>query len=347
MIPDNLLTVIAPSKNTSNNTGVTWQLELAKAIKDPLELLCHLELNHQPRLIENALKAARLFPLKVTHSYLSRIAKGQIDDPLLRQILPLEDELKDEPGFITDPVGDLQAMQTPGLLHKYHGRALLITTGACAIHCRYCFRRSFPYASANTGKDHSLAALGYIKAHTDIQEIILSGGDPLTLSNRKLAELILELSLIPHIQRIRIHSRLPIVLPSRIDRDLIDAISHSRLQTVMVIHCNHPNEIDTNVQTALNMLYTRQIPIFNQAVLLRGVNDSVQTLSLLSEKLFAHRVIPYYLHQLDKASGTAHFEVSAQKAVNLMNTLRRNLPGYLLPRLVREIAGEPAKVPLF
>lgn len=342
MIPDNLLTVIAPSKNPPD-----WQLELAQAVKDPLELLRCLGLDTQPGLVEAALKASQLFPLKVTLSYLSRIRKGQIDDPLLRQVLPLSDEMGDQPGFTDDPVGDLNAMQAPGLLHKYHGRALLITTGACAIHCRYCFRRAFPYQSGNSCKDHNLSALAYLKEHPDIREIILSGGDPLTLSDRRLSELVFALAQIPHIKRIRIHSRLPVVLPSRINADLINAITHPHLQTIMVIHCNHPNEIDDHVHTGLCKLNAQKMPIFNQSVLLRGVNDSVETLALLSEKLFESHAIPYYLHQMDKASGTAHFEVSLQKAVTLMEELRRCLPGYLLPRLVQEIAGEPAKVPLF
>lgn len=341
MIPDNSAAVIGFKHDVAD-----WQLELAQAITDPAVLLATLELSHLPGLIDAARQAAQLFPLKVTRSYLSRIRLNDLHDPLLRQILPLGAETMQQAGYSSDPVGDLQSMPVPGLLHKYHGRVLLVTTGTCAIHCRYCFRREFPYQANNPVRNNARDISSYLQNDTSIQEVILSGGDPLTLSDRRLAELFTMAGKIPHIKRIRIHSRLPVILPSRINQNLLDAIYHPRLQTIMVIHANHPNEIDTAVRTALEKLHLRHIPLFNQAVLLRGINDSAATLAALCETLFAAHTLPYYLHLLDKVAGAAHFEVSAATAVSIMAQLKTLLPGYMVPALVQEKAGAPFKIPV-
>lgn len=325
-----------PARQSSN-----WQNEFARAISDPVELLRVLDLN--PALLPSARQAAALFPLRVPRGYVARMKKGDPNDPLLRQVLPLGAEIPPVPGFIADPVGDIQAMMTPGVLHKYRGRALLITTGACAVHCRYCFRREFPYSRANAAGADWQPALNYLANDASVQEVILSGGDPLSLSNRRLGTLLARLARIPHLKRLRIHSRQPIVLPERVDPELLELLADSRLQPIMVIHANHPQEIDSSVNKALKQLANIRTTLFNQAVLLKGVNDSAATLAELSEVLFAAGVIPYYLHLLDRVRGTAHFEVDEASALILMGDLRNRLPGYLVPRLVREEVGKPAK----
>jgi EF-P beta-lysylation protein EpmB len=269
---------------------------------------------------------------------------GDPDDPLLLQILPLHHELIATPGFTSDPVGERQAVAASGLLHKYSGRALLITTGACAIHCRYCFRREFPYSDFKGGDWSS--ALAYLARDTSIVEVILSGGDPLTLSNRRLEDLIKALSSIAHVEHLRIHTRQPIILPERIEPDLIAVLTGSRFKPIIVLHANHPQEIDATVNNALQQLNTAGIILFNQTVLLKGINDSADILIKLSQTLFRNRVIPYYLHLLDKVRGTAHFFVDEQIATDLIKAMRNQLPGYLVPRLVREEPGKFAKVPV-
>ena len=321
-----------------------WQQSLTDAIKDPLELLSLLEL--PPDALALSQHMARQFPLRVPRSYVARMRKGDPDDPLLRQILPLHAEELEFSGYYSDPVGDLAAMPLPGLLHKYHGRVLLITTGACGIHCRYCFRRHFPYGNANPAPDAWRSALDYIAADPTISEVILSGGDPLSLPDHRLSELADQLGAISHIKRLRIHSRLPIVLPERVDATLMAWLSTSPLQKVMVVHANHPNEIEEDTAQALRGLQACGVTVLNQAVLLRGINDSADILSALSEALFSTGVLPYYLHLLDKVKGAAHFDVSEMRAVSLINTLQNRLPGYLVPRLVRETAGTPAKIPV-
>ena len=250
------------------------------------------------------------------------------------------------PGFGPDPVGDIEALAAPGVLHKYHGRALLITTGACAIHCRYCFRRAFPYSEARLPRQQESLALDYIAGDESIREVILSGGDPLMLADERLAGLIGRIAAIPHIERLRIHSRLPIVLPSRITSELIRCLLASRLSVVLVVHANHAAEFDRAVGNAAALLRQAGVPLFNQSVLLKGVNDRADTLIQLSETLFKHGIIPYYLHLLDKTTGTAHFDVPMERAVALYGVLLRRLPGYLVPRLVRERAGAAYKVPV-
>ncbi|KPJ95701.1 MAG: EF-P beta-lysylation protein EpmB [Gammaproteobacteria bacterium SG8_15] len=324
--------------------GYDWKNQLARAIRDPAELLHLLELPSS--LLPLAKSAAKTFPLRVPHSYLQRINKGDPDDPLLRQILPLGEELNAVEDFHDDPVGDLAAQKSPGLLHKYQGRALLITTGACGIHCRYCFRRNYPYGDSNPMQDNRSLILNYLRHDAEIHEIILSGGDPLSLSDQRLASLVADLESVPHLATLRIHTRLPVVVPQRVTEELLHGITTSRFKTVMVLHINHANEIDSEVISAMVHLKKAGITLLNQAVLLKGVNDSVEALKKLSHALFNAHILPYYLHQLDQVNGAAHFAVTDTRAMELLAALRQQLPGYLLPRLVREHAGASSKLPL-
>jgi len=321
-----------------------WQRQLAEAVSDPGELLEILELD--PGLLGPARAASEAFRLKVPHSFLRRIRRGDPCDPLLRQVLPLGAELLVTPGFCRDPVGDMAARATAGVLHKYRGRALLMVTGACAVHCRYCFRRHFPYGEASLPGRDPTAALDYLRAGTDIREVILSGGDPLAVPDPRLSWLSERFDDIPHLQRLRIHSRLPVMIPERVDGSLLAWLGRSRLRPVLVVHINHPQEIDGPVQTALQRLKTAGVELLNQSVLLAGVNDDAQVLAELSEKLFDNCVLPYYLHLLDRVQGAAHFEVKEPRALELYGRLRAMVSGYLLPRLVREQPGAPSKLPL-
>ena len=321
-----------------------WQAELARAVTDPQELLREVGLG--PEWLRAARAAARAFPLKVPRGFIRRMRRGDPHDPLLRQVLPLAEELAEVGGFSADPVGDRAALRAPGVLHKYHGRVLLTATGACAVHCRYCFRREFPYGEANASADGFRAALDYIAADASVDEVILSGGDPLTLSDRRLAEFVRALEAIPQVTRLRLHTRLPVVLPERIDRSLLAWLGDTRLATVVVIHANHAQELDEGVHAALAALKEAGATLLNQSVLLRGVNDSAATLAGLSEALFAAGVLPYYLHALDRVTGAAHFELDEQRARAIHAELAALLPGYLVPRLVREQPGAPAKLPL-
>jgi EF-P beta-lysylation protein EpmB len=320
-----------------------WRRAYREAITDPLELLRRLDL---PEL------AARLplncgdFPLRVPRGFVSRMRRGDAHDPLLRQVLPLDEEYRPVAGYGTDAVGDLPSRAARGLLHKYEGRALLVATGSCAVHCRYCFRRHFPYGEEIAAANGWREALGYLEARPDVDEVILSGGDPLSLSTAKLAEFTRALAARPGIRRLRLHTRLPVVLPERIDAELADWIRGLPWPLVVVIHANHANEIDADVARALETLRAAGARLLNQSVLLRGVNDSAGTLAELSERLFDCQVPPYYLHQLDRVAGAAHFEVPDAEAMRIHAGLRARLPGYLVPLLVREAAGEPNKLPL-
>ncbi len=333
MIPESSLLRQAP----------TWQAELALAITDPAELLAALDLGEE--WLSAARAAARLFPLRVPRSYVARMRRGDPHDPLLRQVLPLDLEFESVESYTADPVGDRAALYPGGVLRKYRGRALLIATGACAVHCRYCFRRHFPYGEANASVDSFAQALAHIAADATIREVILSGGDPLTLSDRRLRAFTDALARIAHVRRLRIHTRLPIVLPARVDAGLLAWLASVRRPVVMVVHANHANEIDFVVERALRELRGIGITLLNQSVLLRGVNDSGRSLADLSEALFAAGVLPYYLHLLDRVQGAAHFEVSMARARAIMARLRERLPGYLVPRLVRERPGDLAKQP--
>jgi EF-P beta-lysylation protein EpmB len=326
-------------------TKHSWQRELARAISDPAALLRRLQLSDE--LLPAARRAARLFPLRAPLSYVARMRPGDPGDPLLRQVLPLDAECKKTPGYTADPVGDLNATRAPGLLHKYRGRALLIVTGACAVHCRYCFRRHYPYSKASARAGALDAALAYVAADTTIREVILSGGDPLALNDRRLSALVQRIETIPHVARLRIHTRLPVVLPERVDEALLSWLRACRLKKIVVVHANHARELDPSVARALQALAAAGATLLNQSVLLRGVNDSAEALCELSEALFNAGVLPYYLHLLDKVQGAAHFELPIPRAVQLAQELNGRLPGYLVPRLVQERPGEPAKSPVF
>ena len=328
--------------SASPDHSEAWQQALAAAVTDPAELVALLGLD--PALIGPARQAAARFGLRVPRGFIGRMRRGDPDDPLLRQVLPLGAELDAAEGFVSDPVGDLASAAAPGVLHKYDGRALLVTTGACAVHCRYCFRREFPYGEHVGGRGR--AALAAIAADSSLREVILSGGDPLSLSTARLAELSSALEAMPHLQRLRIHTRQPIVLPERVDAALLDWLGQQRLQTVIVIHANHAAEIDAAVAAALAALAARGATLLNQSVLLAGVNDTIEALESLSERLFAVGVLPYYLHLLDRVRGAGHFEVPQARAIALVDALRHRLPGYLVPRLVREEPGAGSKTPV-
>ncbi len=322
----------------------SWQWQLAQAITDPLELLQSLALD--PRLASAAHAAAAPFKLRVPRGFVRRMRAGDANDPLLLQVLPGARELLEQPGFDSDPLGEIAAMRAPGLLHKYHGRALLISTGACAVHCRYCFRREFPYPATVGDGGRWQAALAAIAADPSIEEIILSGGDPLSLTDQRLTELTESLRTVSHIQRLRVHTRTPIVLPERVDGGLCRWLSALPWPAVIVLHSNHANEIDDSVRAAMARLRASGATLLNQSVLLAGINDSVDALERLSHALWSAQVLPYYLHMLDRVRGAAHFEVAEPRARALMTALAARLPGYLLPRLVRESAGAPAKTVL-
>lgn len=319
-----------------------WHRELVAAVTRPAELLALLGLPDEP----GAELGAWLFAQRVPRGFIARMRPRDRRDPLLLQVLPDALETREVPGYGPDPLAEATAMAAPGLLHKYRGRVLLTLTGACAIHCRYCFRRHYPYAEANPAGSHWAEACAYIAGDPDIHEVILSGGDPLSLSDARLAALIADLAAIPHLRRLRIHSRLPVVLPERITDELLDGLTGNRLDTALVVHANHANEIAADVQVALRRVGAAGIPVLNQSVLLRGINDAADRLCALSEALFSAGVLPYYLHQLDAVQGAAHFAVADATARSLLAELRNRLPGYLVPRLVRELAGTSAKTPL-
>jgi EF-P beta-lysylation protein EpmB len=321
-----------------------WQTLLSQAITEPEQLLHELRLPQS--LLPVAARASSEFKLRVPRGFLARMRQGDPDDPLLRQILPLGEELHSVPGYSTDPLDELDTMPAAGVLHKYRGRVLLTLTGACAIHCRYCFRRHYPYNEANPMRDHD-KTIDYLRRQPEVREVILSGGDPLTLSDSRLAGLVSNIETIARVKRLRIHSRLPIVLPERIDPSLLEWMSATRLQIVLVIHSNHANELDANVDRAMNQLRQAGVTLLNQSVLLRGINDRPGDLVDLSERLFEADVLPYYLHQLDPVQGAAHFSVSDRDARLLVEEMRRQLPGYLVPRLVREHPGQASKSPLY
>ncbi len=335
---------VATSDLDPRLSGSGWQRSLAQAIRDPDELLDLLALPDEFR--EPARKAAQLFPLMVPRSYLNRMQPGNPHDPLLAQVLPLEAELDDVPGFIPDAVADNSSRIAPGLLQKYAGRALMIATGACAVHCRYCFRRHYPYGEEPRRLDEWNPAFEAIAADTTIHEVLLSGGDPLMLTDRRLGELISRLETIPHLSRLRIHSRLPIVLPDRVTPDLLELLARSRLRVWIVVHANHPAEIASDCAESLRTLVGAGLPALNQTVLLRGVNDSSDVLAELSERLIDLGVQPYYLHQLDRVAGAAHFEVPIEAGRIIMRDVRSRLPGYAVPQYVRETPGAPFKTPL-
>lgn len=324
------------------NIKNTWQQELIQAVTDPFELcrLLELDLTH----LGISTQAIAQFSLKVPRGFVARMQKGNPADPLLRQVLPVLAEESQVAGYTQDPLQEAEANPVPGLLHKYHGRILLTLTGSCAINCRYCFRRHFPYAENNPSQQEWAKIFTYLTNDASITEVILSGGDPLLLNDRTLTAFTNQLALIPHVKRLRIHSRIPIVLPERITDEFLHWLTTLAQTPVLVLHCNHPQEINDQVVAVLQLLKQKGILLLNQSVLLKGINDDVATLVALSEALFNAGVQPYYLHLLDKVQGAAHFDLELANAEKLHRELAGCLPGYLVPKLAREEAGELAKV---
>jgi len=320
-----------------------WKSQLRDAYRDAKQLLNALSIDADTVNLSHT--ATELFPFLVTRAYAQRMRPGDPHDPLLRQVLPITNETMIRDGYVDDPVGEHSLLGNSSLIQKYHGRGLLMVTAACAINCRYCFRRAFPYSEIIGGK-RLKQAIRLIAEDTSLTEIILSGGDPLIIDDEQLAAIFGELNAIPHIKRIRIHTRLPIVLPDRINNALLDILASSDRSTVIVVHVNHPHELDGNTKDALRRSRAAGVTLLNQSVLLRGINDNADVLSTLSNELFSAGVMPYYINLLDRVSGTAHFEVNEEKASSLEQALIARLPGYLLPKFVREIPGAPAKLAL-
>lgn len=321
-----------------------WQQLWRDSLRDPLELLEMLGLSDFSERISG--QAQTDFAFRVPRGFAAKMRYGDIHDPLLRQVLPLTEEEILAPGYNIDAVGDLMARGATGVLHKYRGRALLVATGSCAINCRYCFRRHFPYAEETAAAGQWQDAIDYLRNDASIHEAILSGGDPLSLTTPKLVKLTDALRNIPHLKRLRLHSRLPVVLPERIDGELLQWLSALPWPVSLVLHVNHANELGDDVARALQSLRRAGITLLNQSVLLAGINDDGETLRSLSEALYEQGVLPYYLHQLDRVQGASHYAVSDARAMAVHRELMASLPGYLVPRLVREIKGEPNKSPL-
>ena len=325
-----------------NNTAdlPTWQKELANAVKNPLQLLEILEIEQENDLISQL--ARKQFPMLVPLPFIKKMQKGNINDPLLKQVLPINDEELLVSGFTTDPLVE-QNNNQQGLLHKYKSRILLILKTGCAVNCRYCFRRHFPYADNNINKSQIIEIINYIQAHPDVNEVILSGGDPLMSKDKQLFELLTQLEALPQLTRLRIHTRLPVVIPSRITQALTDRLQQSRFKIVIVLHINHQQEIDADFAQAMQRCHQAGIQLLNQSVLLKDVNDDVGSLVALSEALFSVNILPYYLFLLDKVQGAAHFDIAEKQAQQLHKAMQSELPGYLVPRLSREIAGQQSK----
>lgn len=318
----------------------SWQKALAEVITDSAELCELLQLNPEHFIHKQAITD---FTLRVPRSFVSRIQKGNPDDPLLKQVLPSSQEIQFTPGYTDDPLHEKSVNPIPGLLHKYYGRVLLLIAGGCAVNCRYCFRRHFAYSENRPGKLGWDSALNYIAADKSISEVIYSGGDPLLTKDHTLAQLTEKIAAISHVTLLRIHTRLPVMIPERVTDQLLNWLTNTRLKPVLVIHCNHANEIDTPVMRALQRLREAGVTVLNQSVLLRDVNDQADILIALSKRLFAAGVLPYYLHIVDKVQGAAHFSVSVDEAKYMMGEVSRKLPGYLVPKLVQEKPGMPGK----
>lgn len=311
---------------------------------DPLKLL--EKLNLSPQQMNFSPAAASQFSFKVPVAFVDKIQQGQVNDPLLRQIFPVHQECETPSGYLADPLDEVNSTSQPGLIQKYHGRALLLVTPGCAINCRYCFRRHYPYDDKGHAWKQIKHNIQLIRQDSSISEVILSGGDPLSLTDDKLTHLIKSLQAIEHLKRIRIHTRFPVVEPERITLQLIETLTQSKLQIIIVLHINHAQELGSDNQSAISRLQAQNVTLFNQSVLLKGVNDTLEDLVLLSETLMKYQIIPYYLHMLDKVQGSAHFEVNEQQAIMLYQQLRARLPGYMLPRLVREVPGVKSKLPV-
>jgi len=343
----NFMPSVEPTKIQYTNIAsqpstASWQQQLGDLIRSPQELSELLDLK-----VEDLSAAAdKLFELRVPRFFAGLMKKGDLNDPLLQQVLPAAAELNKVDGFSADPLKESGFNNSPGLIHKYHGRVLLIAANQCAINCRYCFRRHFPYQDNHLGRDQWLSTLESISKDSSISEVILSGGDPLAQSDKQLKWLTEQIQQIPHVKRLRLHTRLPVVLPDRINDECLNWLKDQRLQTSIVLHINHPQEISPELISACSRLKEAGIRLFNQSVLLKGVNDNVDVLAQLSEDLFTAWIQPYYLHQLDHVAGAAHFLVDDSHAKALYHQLRAQLPGYLVPLLTQEIAGKSAKTPL-
>lgn len=341
-----VLDQIDEKKAYLNSTQERWQIALSEAITDPSQLYNRLQLdttNLDQKLIEGAELASEHFRVFATESYLKRIEPGNWRDPLLLQILPKPQETISQIGYSLDPLEEEKSTPIPGLLHKYRSRVLIITNSHCAINCRFCFRKNFPYSSNHYSSENKEAIEEYLREHTEVSEVILSGGDPLLLNDRRLAELIALISNVKHIKTLRIHSRIPIVLPERITTKLLSILGETRLKVIMVIHCNHAQEINTEVSETLSRLSKVCFRLLNQSVLLKGINDSIEVLTALQQTLFEEGVQSYYLHLLDKVDGTAHFDLPSNTAIGLYHALQANLSGYMVPKLVREDPNKPNK----
>jgi EF-P beta-lysylation protein EpmB len=321
----------------------SWQKDLREVITEPKQLLALL--NIAPDDYLQHFKARTLFPVRVPMSFIKRMKKGDINDPLLRQVMPLSDEFIVTNGYLVDPLEEHDTV-AEGLLHKYKNRVLMIVKSACAINCRYCFRRHFPYEDNSPNKRRWQSALEYISQHSEISEVIFSGGDPLMANDDHLSWLVAQIEQISHVTRLRIHSRLPVVIPNRITKKFVKLLSDSRLKPTIVLHINHPNEINQELIEAIEPLRLARIPLFNQSVLLKGINDKAETLVNLSETLFDAGIQPYYLHMFDPVQGAAHFDVSEKESVEIAKAMLASLPGFLMPKLVREIAGQANKTPI-
>ena len=340
MTPSTLAAAVSPVAYSL--PPLDWKSELAQSLKSPADLAAYVQVPLASLPVAG--ESLKQFPLFAPRPYLDRVVKGDPSDPLLLQIWPHKDEDVAVRGFSQDPLGESEAAKSPGVLQKYAGRALLVVTGACAIHCRYCFRRHFPYQETPRGLPAWRLALETLRGDSSVQEVLLSGGDPLTLVDESLAEWFSLLEEMPHLKRLRIHTRLPVVIPQRVTQHLLKLLKETRLDTVMVLHINHPAEIDGGVEQAISSLRDSGALLLNQAVLLKGVNDHVKTLAELCQRLVELRVMPYYLNQLDRVQGAAHFEVEESKGLQIMEQLRAILPGYAMPRYVKEIPGAASKM---
>jgi EF-P beta-lysylation protein EpmB len=319
----------------------SWQKQLATAFKSANELLNYLEID--PKQTDFITTDDAGFALKVPRAFADLMKKGDKDDPLLQQVMVKQSELLLTEGYLTDPLQEASFNPTPGLIHKYRNRALLIAHQSCAVHCRYCFRRHFPYDQQQLRQTQLEQALDYLSARPEISEVILSGGDPLSLSDNKLVELIDKLDQLPNLTTIRLHSRTPVVLPDRVSPELLSALSKAKKKVVLVLHINHPNEIGVPLAQKLTALTDAGVTLLNQSVLLRGINDNEQTLIELSNRLWQNGILPYYLHLLDPVQGAAHFNIDQTTANKLWQALQSNVSGYLLPRLVREVPDKSSK----
>lgn len=318
-----------------------WQAQLTTMITTLPELLTYLQLTNPPA--ELADMAENGFPVRVTRHFADLMQPGDWADPLLQQVLPWGQEAESAPGYVADPLAEEAATVMPGLIHKYRSRVLIVPTSACAIHCRYCFRRHFPYSEHRLSETERQRILDYLNSDSSINEVIFSGGDPLMLPDRVLAGWIDALADIPHLRRVRLHSRLPVVIPERLTSALLDTLTGSRLQPILVLHANHARELDNRLAQRLDPWRRSPVTLLNQTVLLRGVNAESAALAALSERLFAICVLPYYLHQTDAVAGTAHFTVTDGEAKVLYREIQGLLPGFLVPRLVREVPGDVSK----